>query len=268
MEIFWRLLLGHFIADFTLQTNFIAAWKRRSKWGLFIHCAIHPILYSILLWNYLGATWVKIGSFEISGCTAIFLVFITHVIEDEWRIWSVLKKGAPDNTFFYFWDQFIHYAVIYTFSPVADGYLGKFGLLYYPPIPGILSQAQGVDLSLMGHFFTIVRCETWVLGALLFALVTHFTTVTIYFFEKDIYGSQFPTTKDKYIGMLERSLLFVCMLIPGSFGFIVAAVWIGRTFFYKLKKLCDDSWLHITIANTIAISCGLLARHLIQTTPF
>src|SRR4051812_23751632 len=113
MEIFWRLVLGHIIADFTLQTNFIAAWKRRSLRGLVVHCAIHPILYSILLWKYLDQVWIQIGSVPLTGCACVLIVFVAHYIEDHWRIWSVLKKGSPDNTFFYALDQVVHYLVIF-----------------------------------------------------------------------------------------------------------------------------------------------------------
>ena len=45
MVIFWRLLLGHLLADFTFQSNFINAWKRKSIWGMLGHCAMHPIAY-------------------------------------------------------------------------------------------------------------------------------------------------------------------------------------------------------------------------------
>ena len=53
MEIFWRLVLGHLIGDFTLQTNYIAAWKRRSVLGMVVHCGIHPVIYAVFLWKVL-----------------------------------------------------------------------------------------------------------------------------------------------------------------------------------------------------------------------
>ncbi len=263
MEIFWRLLLGHIIADFTLQTNFIAGWKRRSKWGLFVHCAIHPIIYSLLLWQYLSLVWIRIGSLELTGCTCVFLVFVTHVIEDEWRIWSVLKQGAPDDTFFYVWDQLIHYAIIFAFSPVVDGMQGKFGLFYYPPIPGVVSHWEGMGLGLGEAFRTISKNETWVFVALLFAAVTHFTTVTIYFIEKDLFGVPFPSTREKYISMLERLAVTVCFLLPGIWWAAVAGVWIIRSILYKLYRWGDFSWIHILLGNGIAILCGIIIRNLV-----
>ena len=37
MAIFWRLILAHFLADFTFQTNAVASWKRQSVWGMAVH---------------------------------------------------------------------------------------------------------------------------------------------------------------------------------------------------------------------------------------
>ena len=171
MEIFWRLVLGHLIGDFTLQTNFIAAWKRRSIWGVFVHCGIHPVIYSILLWRYLGQVWFQIGPLQFTGCVCVPIIFISHFIEDEWRIWSVSKKGAPDNTFFYVWDQVIHYAVIFTFSPVVDSGMvstGKFGFIHYPSISGLVPYNEWLGLDFWNKFLTLTRPENWVFLGILF----------------------------------------------------------------------------------------------------
>lgn len=261
MEIFWRLVLGHLIADFTLQTNYIAAWKRRNAWGLVVHCAIHPVMYAILLWKYLPQVWVRVGPVDISGALCLVVIFVTHFIEDEWRIWSVLKKGAPDNTFFYFWDQIIHYAVIFALSPVVDGATTKLPFLYYPPISGALPLAQAGGLSAVERFFTITRPEPWVFVAILFAVVTHFTTVTIYFLEKDMFGAEFPEVHEKYISMAERVIVMLCFLLPGHWWAVVLAFWLVRGILYKVQKFYDISWISVILGNATAIVCGLLSRH-------
>lgn len=263
MEIFWRLVLGHFIGDFTLQTNYIAAWKRRNFWGLLVHCGIHPIIYAILLWRYIGQVWIVIGPLKLTGCTCIFLVFITHIIEDEWRIWSVQKKGAPDNTFFYVWDQIIHYAILFTMSPVIDGSTSKFGSLHYPPIAGVILQSQAAGLSLWERFFTITRPENWVFIGIIFVVVTHFTTVTIYFLEKDFLGRDYPETNEKYISIAERLIVMACFLLPGLWWISVVAVWILRAIVYKLRHVYDFTWISILIGNMIAVICGIIARAII-----
>lgn len=264
MEIFWRLVLGHLIADFTLQTNYIAAWKRRSVWGLLVHCGIHPIIYSILLWRYVGQVWIQAGPLKLTGCTCILLVFITHLIEDEWRIWSVLKRNAPDNTFFYVWDQIIHYAIIFALSPVVDGAVSKFGFIYFPEIMGVVPGAQAAQMSLIERFFTITRPENWIFVAILFVIITHFTTVTIYFLEKDFLGRDFPDVPEKYTTMAERLIVMACLLLPGMWWISVLGVWALRAFIYKARRIYDYTWMNILIGNGAAVVCGFLARLLIR----
>jgi hypothetical protein len=261
MEIFWRLVLGHLISDFTLQTNYIAAWKRRSFWGLLVHCAIHPILYAVLTWKYLNQVWIQLGPIELTGTACLVIIFVTHFIEDEWRIWSVLKRGSPDNTFFYFWDQIIHYAVLFAMSPVVEGATTKLQFLRYPSIVGVLPLDQAASLGWIERFSTLVRPEPWVWIAILFAVVTHFTTVTIYFLEKDMFGAEFPEVHEKYISMAERVVVMTCFLLPGLWWLAVLAFWLGRAVLYKFQKLYDISWISVIIGNLTAVACGLLARY-------
>lgn len=263
MEIFWRLILGHLISDFTLQTNYVAAWKRRSIWGLLVHCATHPIIYVILTWNYLTQVWIEIGPLKLTGLACILLIFITHVIEDEWRIWSVLKKGAPDNTFFYAWDQVIHYAIIFAMAPVIEGSVGKFGFLTYPPLADVISAAESPGLTLWEKFSTVIQPESWVFIAILFVIVTHFTTVTIYFIEKDLFGGDYPATDEKYISMAERVVVMGCFLLPGLWWISVLFVWLLRPAIYKLRRVYDFSWTSVLVGNGTAILCGLISRSLL-----
>lgn len=263
MEIFWRLILGHLVADFTLQTNYIAAWKRRNLWGLLAHCAIHPIVYALLLWNYLGRVWVEAGPFRLTGCACVLLIFLAHLAEDQWRIWSVTAHNAPDNTVFYLWDQVIHYSIIFAFSPVIDGTKTALGFLSFPAVAGVVSAAEASSFGLWQRFLTVVQPEPWVFAAILLVAVTHFTTVTVYFIEKDLYGADFPETKEKYLGMAERAVLTAGFLLPGLWWTGAAGVWLARAVVLKLKRSYDASWLYIFLSNGAAVFCGLLARRLI-----
>ena len=249
MEIFWRLVLGHLIADFTLQTNYIAAWKRRNLTGLFVHCIIHPLIYSILLWNYLGQVWIKIGPVELTGTLCLFIIFASHFIEDHWRIWSVLKNNSPDNTFFYLWDQVVHYAVIFAISPAIEGSASKFGFISYPSISGIFSAVESIHLNVVQRFFTIVRPEPWIFIGILLTLITHFTTVSIYFLEKDFLQKEFPSNREKYIGIMERLVIVLCFMLPGNGWILVVAVWVFRIILLKTKKWIPVTWMNIIFGN-------------------
>ena len=73
MEIFWRLILAHLLADFTFQTDHIAAWKRRSAWGTFIHSTFQLLTSVALTLTRLGETWVR-EPVLLGGWTCIGLV--------------------------------------------------------------------------------------------------------------------------------------------------------------------------------------------------
>ena len=225
MEIFWRLLFGHLLADFTLQTNYIAEWKRSSFKGLIVHVFLHPLCYIPLTFSFVNETWVTIGGLDLSGWVCIFLITLMHFVEDYFRI-SMVNRGWADNTVFYFWDQVIHLLVIWFLSPTAT---------------------QSIQ-------------TVWPLLGILFVLVTHCATVTVWFIEKDIFGRNFPDTEEKYMSMLQRFVVFVAFFLPHPLWIIVVAVLIVTFFRHIWKRRIDFSWTSVILGNVIAVICGLTAR--------
>lgn len=230
MEIFWRLLLGHFLADFTLQTNLINDWKRRSLGGMLIHCGMHPVIYALLTFPYLGEVWLSVGSLRLNGWACVLLIFVLHFIEDEWRIFSIFRHKSPDNTLFFLWDQLYHWACIFLFLPL------------------------GLEMS-RGWF-----PEEWSVLAILFVLVTHFATILIYFIEKDLYGLSFPEFDEKYLGMASRLALALCFLLPGSFFAWLAVAWMALLCYLKARRVYEPSWLSLGLGGALAVFCGTAAR--------
>ena len=49
-------------------------------------------------------------------------------------------------------------------------------------------------------------------------LVTHGSTVLIYFIEKDLWGRPFPGAQEKYLGIAERLVLALCFFCPTRGG--------------------------------------------------
>lgn len=230
MEVFWLLALGHFLGDFTFQTNYIAAWKRRNVWGLFTHASIHLLLCVILCWPYLNNIWIDTPAIKLNGWSCILLAYILHIFEDEWRIWSVTKRGAPDNTIFYLWDQVIHFVALLAISPVTD-------------------------IGFIGPKWPIIGC--------LLVLPTHFATVTIFFLEKDIFKREFPQTDEKYITMVERLGVTGCFFLPGYMWLLFVPLIAGRFFWHKIKRRFDYTWTNLVVGNTIAITCGIIIKFLV-----
>jgi hypothetical protein len=231
MLIFWRLLLGHLLADFTFQTNFINDWKRKSLWGMLLHCAMHPLFYVLLTWPYLRDTWVSWGPLKLQGWVCVLLVFVVHFIEDQWRVFSIFKHNAPDNTLYFIWDQVIHYAVI--FAVIPEG-------------------LRGPNVTLIPEIWPFMGC--------LFVLVTHASTVFVYFIEKDLYGRVFPESQEKWLTMTERLVLALVFLLPGNGFPILALAWLAVMHFVRSRRYLDLSWFSFYIGGAMACACGLAAR--------
>jgi Protein of unknown function (DUF3307) len=233
MAIFWRLMLGHLLADFTFQTNFINRWKRTSFAGLLVHCLMHPLFYLILCRPYLGQAWVSNAFFRLNGWECVGIVFSTHLLEDWWRVYTIRKYGMPDNTVFFLWDQIIHYSVIFAVVPLA------------------------AESAAVTGFFP----EKWPVLGCLFVLVTHATTVLIYFLEKDLRGAEYPSFDEKHLAMAERLVLALCFLLPSAAGgAVVAALWLGVMFFLRRRRLFDLTAFTFYMGAALSVLCGLAAR--------
>lgn len=231
MIIFWRLLFGHLLADFTFQTNFVNRWKRSSIWGMLFHCGTHPVCYAALTYPYLRDVWVDIPYFPLRGWACILLVFAAHFIEDQWRVFTIFKYNTPDNTLYFIWDQVIHYAVIFAVIPEA----------FRGAMPALIP-------------------EKWPVLGSLFVLVTHASTVFIYFIEKDFYGRVFPDLQEKYVGMAERLILALCFLVPGNLWPILALGWLSFMHSVRSRHFMDLSWPSFYLGAPLAAFFGLLAR--------
>jgi hypothetical protein len=221
MLIFWRLLLAHFIADFTLQTNKIAQWKRVSRWGMVVHVICHPVMYAIFVWPYLAQEWVNVFDVSLNGWSCIALITLLHGIEDQWRVWMI-RRGAPDNTAFLFWDQAVHIAVLWAFAPRLIG----------------------------------MNPEAWVEASLGFVFLAHVTSVIIFFVENDLGYRSTVLEQSKYRYMAERLVGAGLFLLP-SVGFLLGFAWIA---WLMVRYHGTRTWAHLWIANTTVATIGLSLR--------
>lgn len=235
MVILWRLLLGHFLADFALQTNFVNAWKRTSAWGMLAHCAVHPVCYVLLTYPFLNDPWVSTSMFSLSGWVCVFILFATHYIEDEFRVFLIFRRNFPDNTIFFIWDQIVHYIVILMVIPT-----------------GIFNAAE-----------TGLFPEKWPVVGTLALIATYACTILIYFIEKDLYKKEFPETREKYAGMAERLALFMAFLLPGELTWaLCSVVWLGVMYVIRVKKVVELTWFNFIFGSTVTVLCGLAARRI------
>lgn len=233
MMILWRLVLAHMLADFTLQTNLIADWKRRSHVGGLVHSAIFFAAASLLCYPSLGQPWVHPFGVALNGWVTLAVLSILHFVEDAWRVWTIKKLNSPDSFFFFLLDQFIHLSFIVACFPRDDG--------------------SGT--------------EPWIQVALLVIILTHFSSVFIYFMEKDLFGDSSLLDDSKYYFMMERLLVAGALLLPGLAAPAgVLVIWAAHALLYRLRKPDRYSLLNAIVGNALALSIGLVARQIIPWT--
>lgn len=234
MDLFWRLLFGHFLADFTFQTNKINKWKRESTWGTAFHSLMHPFFYALLTYPYLMETWIRWKGISLNGLEAITLITLTHFVEDFWRVYTIKRFNTPDNTLYLLWDQVIHIAVIFIFC--------------------------GVGPSLNETFIP----EVWPILGILAVGATHLSVVLVYFLENDLYKASYPGAKEKYLAIGERLLAYLSLVFISStvFAWLLAIVSLAAPrlelrAILKTKNIANFSWI---TGSLIAIICGFIGR--------
>ena len=229
MEIFWRLVLAHFIADFTFQTNKVASWKRKSRMGMLVHVLTHPVITYALLWPFLSMSWVQTRWIQLNGWRCVALLALFHWFEDEWRVWSIKEIGSPDSTGFFLWDQVVHLAMILALSPAM----------------------------------TEPKVSPWILPVLCGVVLAHFVSVLIYFIENDLWGHSQVLGSQKYRYIGERLIGATLFLLPGPL-FLLAFGWLGWMAYLSYYKSQERTWVHLVVGNTSVILLGLLARGLLS----
>jgi len=230
MAIFWRLVLSHLLADFTLQLDFVNKLKRRSVWGMLFHCLTHFAVSAALTWNYLAEPWFSVGGMPVAGWAALAVMIALHFALDQLRVYSMRERGWTDGTASFLADQFLHLYVLFMFSPVI---------------------ITGSDL-LMG--------EKWPALAAMVVLITHFTTVLIYFVEKDLFNKPFPHFDEKYFLIFERVVLWAFFFAEGRWWLLFAAAWAVQLLYIRRKRIMDLSGVNVWLSIAMAVLVGVWTR--------
>lgn len=103
MNLFFHLVLAHFIADYPFQWNWLAKYKQNHILGILIHSFIHFLVSVILMIPFLYLKEVWLG---------VVVIFVTHTGLDQLKIY--LGKRTKWNSFLlYISDQIGHLLVIW-----------------------------------------------------------------------------------------------------------------------------------------------------------
>jgi hypothetical protein len=226
MIIFWRLVLAHLLTDFTLQTDGIAEWKRKSPYGVLVHSSVFLVLSLLLTREYLLKAW-----WILPGWASILVLFAVHAAEDQYRVWSIKKTGSPDSVIFFLWDQFLHIFFIFLFVPHS----------------GMFAVSEKVTVILV-----------------LAVSATHLASILVYYFEQSIYGGDCGACglKNKYYLIVERFAVFSCILLPGYWCLSAAAVLLLCLPVNRRLKL-EFTAFNLGFSTAFVIINGILGRILL-----
>lgn len=224
-----KLILAHLIGDFFLQpTSWIKDKEKhilRSP-KLYLHVVIHIVLLFVILWDF-------------SKWPLILIIGISHLIIDALKL--IFQKRHTKRTLFFI-DQFLHLLVIlivYWFF-IADG--------------------VGFDHLLTNHTLLLLTC-------VLFLTIPVSIIMKIIFLKwnisKIVEGNESLKDAGKYIGILERVLVFVFVIFDHweAVGFLITAKSVfrfGDLRESKERKLTEYILIGTLISFGIAILIGLL----------
>ncbi|TXF79405.1 DUF3307 domain-containing protein [Chryseobacterium sp.] len=231
--IFIPLILAHLLGDFIFQPNSWVADKERKKAAspyLYLHILIHTILVFLFLWD-VNLWWIALT------------VGVTHFIID----WVKLHYQTPKTKrTWFFLDQFLHIIVI-----------GAISVWYFPFFKWEdFFNDHTLKLLTALIFLTIPS------SILIKTLISIWTPVTV---EHSKLQTESLVNAGKYIGILERLLVFVFIVVNHweGVGFMIAAKSVFRFSDLaeaKQRKLTEYVLIGTLLSFGIAVLTGILVK--------
>jgi hypothetical protein len=226
-----KLLLAHFIGDFFIQSQKWVTDKETRKLKspiLYVHVAIHITLLFIILW-------------DVTMWPIILIIGSTHLIIDAIKL---ITQRESNRRWLFFVDQMLHLLVIIS--------------VYYLFTDNTFS----VDDLLTENNLLLATCILFLTLPTSIIMKTIFTKWDI---SKLTENNESLSDAGKYIGILERLLVFVFIIVNHweAVGFLITAKSVFR--FGDLKeskhrKLTEYILIGTLISFGIAIAVGLLFK--------
>lgn len=155
MSIFFRLVLGHIIGDFALQTVDLVVLKARSWRGLFLHALIMTACFVLAFWTDLPVWWPW-----------LLPLFALHWLTD-WGKVALARRFPQRKLSMFILDQVVHLAVIVGVIWLQEGRWPYASLAETVAGPGSTVAANRDLLFLLAFllaFFVVPLLEAQVAG--------------------------------------------------------------------------------------------------------
>ena len=232
MSLFLKLVLGHLLGDFTLQTNRIFYIKIKYKWGTLLHSSIVGLASLVFSFAYLG---------NLDVVVSIIILTMFHALQDRAKI-GYNADVAKDNIWTFLLDQVVH--------------VGAIGLVCFiarNAKPNIVLQPAWLNAYYNNDKLFLILI--WLV------IVSYSGVIFLEYLKKDFAGAQhhikIPGLRLKYISMLERVLIAMAVYMGGWYWLFVPAAFVPSTILcYRGRMIPIDlvsSW-------SFALLAGLLMK--------
>lgn len=231
--IFFNLILAHLLGDFILQPNSWVADKEKKKGRsiyLYLHVLIHIALTMLFLWDF-NLWWVAL------------IVGVSHLLID---VTKLSFQTAKTKRIWFFIDQIAHILVIVALS------------LFYFPYFKLEDFFNDESLKIV----TAIVFLTVPSSIFIKTIISIWTPITI---DHSKIQTESLVNAGKYIGILERLLVFVFILVNHweGVGFMIAAKSVFRFSDLaeaKQRKLTEYVLIGTLLSFGIAVLVGILIK--------
>ncbi len=234
MILFLKLIIVHFLGDFVLQSEKWIKNKEKKKVKskkLYLHIGVHLLLLLLIL------------KFNLDYIFGILLIVVTHYGIDLGKLYLQNKKN---KTSLFFIDQFLH---IFVLALVT---------YWYTPSKIDLTTIFSQKVLL---FICCLLFVSFVSSIIISTIISQWNP------EKELKKEDESLAKaGKYIGILERLLIFIFIVIGqwAGVGFLLAAKSIfrfGDLTSAKDRKLTEYILIGTLLSFGLAILAGLVYSH-------
>ena len=234
MSIFWRLVLAHLMADFLFHFNFIYKLKNTKIFaGYFVHGVVFFVSAVSCCQDFLFIPWFALGPLTLNGVQSILVLAVLHTLLDKINPSETRAFAGYNLALFLLW-QAMEIMLLFIFAPF---------------------------ISVPGQSFIVGDKLIFILIGVLIS--TYFFMVSIHFFKKDVCQSDYPIFDERFVSTLYRLSLYLLLLIPGFWGYLLGGMWAFCCAILKKPFVIDNCPYRLYGGTTITIILALIMRFFI-----
>jgi len=239
----FRLLLGHVIADFLLQSKSMVEGKKEKNWksnALYVHSGVYAIVVFLAVSAWQQGFWL------------LPVLFVSHVLIDGW------KASREDGTISFIFDQAAHLAVL---TAVYMALAGSAANRFHDFMNGIWNSPRALVL-ILGYLLVL-----WPIGRLVNVMTHPFRR------QLDNEKTRGLELAGLWIGCLERIFLLTFVLLDYLNGIPILLALKSIFRFGEIKESANRKETEYILIGTMlsfgfALAIGLAVKALLKTFPF